>query len=92
MQPNTFSQAQIAKVAREKISVCKVRRVGELNYRVKGRYRLTVVIPSDGIPVVTSCVNETTGETCKGFFYTHGGCVHALKVAFHILKRRRVSQ
>ena len=85
-----FSQKVIEKALREKPWITKT---GPDSHRVvprtadHGKYELTHSFDADGLPVIHSCVEERTGEPCKGFHFT-GNCYHSASLAKHLTECR----
>ena len=89
-----FSQTVINKALTDRPWVTKV---SEFVYRVMsrklrdarrehGKYEVTFSWDHDGLPEIQSCVEERTGEPCKGFYF-HGYCVHGASLSIHLLQR-----
>lgn len=85
-----FSQKVMQKALRERPWI---RKVGPNRYRVTprtdehGKYELAYSLDEDGLPVIESCIEVRTKETCLGFGYS-GNCYHGAWLAKHLTERQ----
>lgn len=69
-----------------------IRKVSENRYRVvprtadHGKYQIQVSWDGE-LPVIESCVDVRTKETCQGFGFT-GNCYHSAALAKHLTAKR----
>lgn len=85
-----FSQKVMEKALRERPWV---RKVAPNKYRVTprtndhGKYELVYSLDAEGLPVIESCVDTRTADTCLGFGFK-GYCYHGAWLAKHLTEQQ----
>lgn len=87
----TFSARVMAKALRLRPWITKISRN---RFRVTprtddhGKYELTYSLDDDGLPVIESCIDTRTKESCLGFYFS-GNCYHSAALAKHLAEKQR---